>query len=167
MKDKILSELKEILIKNNLKLSAGESCTGGLISSYLTDIDGSSNFIEQNFVTYAPKAKEKFLNVKKETIDKYSVVSKEVALEMAEGLLEYADASISTTGYSGPTGGDAKNPVGTVFIGVGLKKKGEDGGKIITNSIRYVSKLKNRCEIKEDFANAALKELLSFLKQNV
>ncbi len=163
MKNKILNDLKNILIKNNLKLSSGESCTGGLISSYLTDIDGASNFIEQNFVTYAPKAKQRFLNVKKETIEKHSVVSKEVALQMAEGLLEYADVSISTTGYSGPTGGDDKNPVGTVFIGVGLKKD----GKIITDFIRYVSKFNTRCEIKEDFATAALEQLLSFLKKHV
>ncbi len=163
MKDKILNDLKDILIKNNLKLSSGESCTGGLISSYLTDINGSSNFIEQNFVTYAPEAKHKFLNVKNDTIKKYSVVSKEVALEMAEGLLKYADVSVSTTGYAGPLGGDDKNPVGSVFIGLGLKKD----GKILTDVIRYVSKSKTRCKIKEDFANTALKELLSFLKKNV
>lgn len=163
MKDKILNDLKNILIKNNLKLSSGESCTGGLISSYLTDIDGASNFIEQSFVTYAPEAKQKFLGVKKETIEKYSVVSKEVALEMAEGLLKFADVSISTTGYAGPLGGDNKNPVGTVFIGVGLKKEGQ----IITDFTRYVSNFKTRCEIKEDFANTALEELLSFLKEHV
>ena len=163
MKDKILDNLKDVLIRNNLKLSSGESCTGGLISSYLTDIDGSSNFIEQNFVTYAPEAKHKLLKVKNGTIEKHSVVSKEVALEMAKGLLQYADTSVSTTGYAGPTGGDSENPIGTVFIGVGLKKN----GKILTDVKRYVSKLKTRCEIKEDFANTALKELLSFLKKNV
>jgi len=163
MKDRILNDIKNILLENNFKLSSGESCTGGLISSYLTDIDGASNFIEQNFVTYAPKAKHKFLKVKNETIKKYTVVSKEVALEMAQGLLEYADVSVSTTGYAGPSGGDDKNPVGTVYIGLGLKKD----GKIITDSTKFLSKYKTRCEIKEDFANTALKELLSFLKKHV
>ena len=56
-KYEILSEIKEALIKNNLSLSSAESCTGGLISSYLTDIDGASNFIFQNFVTYSNIAK--------------------------------------------------------------------------------------------------------------
>ena len=163
MKNKILSELKDILLKNRFKISCGESCTGGLISSYLTDIDGASNFIDQNFVTYAPEAKQKFLNVKKKTIEKYTVVSKEEALEMAEGLLQYADISLSTTGYTGPSGGDEKNPVGTVYIGFGIKKD----GKNITNAIKYNSKFKTRCEIKEDFAETALKELLKFLKNNV
>lgn len=163
MKNEILNRLKNILLENNLKLSSGESCTGGLISSYLTDIDGSSGFIEQNFVTYAASAKQKFLGVQKETIEKYSVVSKEVALEMARGLLKYADAAISTTGYAGPTGGDDKNPVGTVFIGMGLKK----GTAIITHSVKYQSNFKTRCEIKNDFANKALEELLTFLNNNL
>lgn len=161
--DEVFQNLKDILLKNNLKLSVAESCTGGLISSYLTDIDGASSFIEQNFVTYAPFAKVKFLNVNPKTIEKYTVVSKEVALEMAEGLLQYADISLSTTGYTGPSGGDEKNPVGTVYIGFGIKKD----GKNITNAIKYNSKFKTRCEIKEDFAETALKELLKFLKNNV
>ena len=62
-KFEILGQIKEILIKNNLSLATAESCTGGLVSSYLTDIDGSSKFIFQNFVTYSNEAKEKFLNV--------------------------------------------------------------------------------------------------------
>lgn len=155
--------LKEILIKNNLKISAGESCTGGLISSYLTDIDGASNFLEQGFVTYSPEAKQKFLKIKKKTIDKFGVVSKEVAEEMAEGLLQYADIGISTTGYAGPSGGDEKNPLGSVYIGFGLKKS----VKNIVKSVKFISIYKKRCEIKEDFAKTALKELLAFLNENI
>ena len=58
-----IEQIKEILTERGLKLSCGESCTGGLISSTLTDVDGSSNFVEINFVTYSPYAKERFLNI--------------------------------------------------------------------------------------------------------
>jgi len=158
--DKIFKDLKAILLENNLKLSTAESCTGGLISSYLTDIDWASKFIEQNFVTYAPSAKEKFLKVSPNTIKKYGVVSKEVAKEMAEGLFQYADCTVSTTGFAGESDDD-RNPMGTVYIGLGLKNKNE------IKTIRFVSKFKTRKEIKKDFAETAIKELLIFLEKNL
>lgn len=161
--EKVLKNLKDFFIKNNLKISTGESCTGGLISSYLTDIDGASDFVEQNFVTYAPEAKEKFLDVKKSAIEKYSVVSPQVAHQMAKGLLKYADISIATTGYAAPTGGDKKNPPGTVYIGLGIKK----GKKSNIKTIEYHSALKTRVQIKKDFAKKALEELLSFLQKEI
>ena len=122
-KYKTLSEIKEILIKNKLSLSSAESCTGGLISSYLTDIDGASNFIFQNFVTYSNEAKEKFLGVSKETLEKYGAVSEQTAHEMANGLLKYTDCSIATTGILGPSGGSKEKPIGLVYIGLGCKEK--------------------------------------------
>lgn len=160
-----LNSLKEILTKNNIKLSTAESCTGGLISSFLTDIDGASNFIEQCFVTYSPEAKQRFLGVKKETIEKYGVVSKEVAKEMAEGLFQYADATVSTTGFAGASD-DIKNPIGTVYIGLGLKKTntGKNSCTKIVKFVKFNSKFKDRKEIKKDFAKKALEELLAFLK---
>lgn len=161
--EETLNNLKEIFIKNNLTISTGESCTGGLISSYLTDIDGASDFVEQNFITYAPKAKEKFLKVKKSTIKKYSVVSTEVAYQMAQGLLNYASVSIATTGYAAPTGGDEKNPPGTVYIGLGIKKAKEN----IIKTLEYHSKFKTRTQIKKDFSKKALKELLTFLQKEI
>ena len=75
----VLEEIKEVLIKNNLKIACAESCTGGLVSSYLTDISGSSAYIEQNFVTYSNAAKTRFLGVKKQTLDTLGAVSYEVA----------------------------------------------------------------------------------------
>lgn len=154
--EETLNELKEILIQNNLTVSIAESCTGGLISSYLTDISGASDFVNINFVTYAVEEKIRFLNVKKETVEKYTVVSEEVALEMAKGLFKYAPVTLSTTGYSGPTGGDDKNPVGTVYIGLRYKNK--------MKAVEFHSKFKTRKEIKKDFAEKAIKELLQFLK---
>lgn len=160
---KTLKSLKKILISNNLTLSAGESCTGGQISAYLTDIDGASNFIEQCFVTYAPGAKVKFLNVNPKTIEKYTVVSKEVAREMAKGLLEYADCAISTTGYAASAEDDAPGLARTVFIGLGLKK----GNKKIIKTLKFHSAFKTRKSIKKDFAKYALIELLTFLTNEI
>ena len=97
-KHEILQEIKEILIKNNLALSTAESCTGGLVSSYLTDIDGASKFIYQNFVTYSNEAKMKFLNVSSSTLEKYGAVSEQTAREMSLGLFKYAPCTIATTG---------------------------------------------------------------------
>lgn len=155
--EETLKSIKNFLTENNLTISTGESCTGGLICSYLTDIDGASNFIEQCFVTYAPQAKERFLHVNPKTIEKYTVVSKEVAHEMAQGLLDYADVSVATTGYASPP--EDKTLAGLVFIGLGLRKR----DKVIIKTVQYQSKLNQRTETKKDFATAALKELLKFL----
>lgn len=152
----ILDEIKNILIKNNLKLSIGESCTGGLISSYLTDIDGASNFIEINFVTYANEAKIKFLDVKKERIEKFGVVSPEIAHDMALGLLKYSDISISTTGYASSTNGDKNNSKGTVYFGFGYKSD--------IKVLKFVSSKKERVEVKKDMVEHILFKFLEFLK---
>ena len=158
-KNQLLSELKKILIENNLTLSSAESCTGGLISSYLTDIDGASAFIFQNFVTYSNAAKTKFLGVSPLTLETYGAVSMQTAREMSEGLLKYATCSIATTGILGPTGGTKEKPVGLVYIGLGFKDK--------IKVIKYVSDKKSRYEIKVDIVETALKEFLNFIKSEV
>ncbi len=150
-----LEVIKEILTKRNLKLSVAESCTGGLISSNLTDIDGASNFIEINFVTYSPYAKIKFLGVLDETIEQYGVVSNEVALEMARGLLKYAGVTISTTGYASSNNNDPLNKKGTVYYAFGYKN--------ITKSYKYVSQKEARKEIKEDMKEKILSDFRIFL----
>lgn len=158
-KFEILKEIKEILISNNLTLSSAESCTGGLISSYLTDIDGASAFIFQNFVTYSNEAKHRFLGVLNETLEKYGAVSSEVAYEMSKGLLNYATCSIATTGILGPTGGSKEKPVGLVYISLGFKDK--------IKVIKYISQKNNRYDIKVDIVEVALCEFLKFLKEVV
>ena len=161
-KQEILEELKQILIGNNLTLSSAESCTGGLVSSYLTDISGASNFIFQNFVTYSNEAKMKFLNVKKQTLETYGAVSEQTAYEMSLGLFNYADCTVATTGILGPTGGSKEKPVGLCYISVGFK------GKI--KVIKYLSPKANtndRYEIKKDIAHSAIFQLLEFLKNEI
>lgn len=165
-KQELLENLKQILIENNLTLSSAESCTGGLISSYLTDISGSSAFIFQNFVTYSNEAKMKYLGVKKENLEKYGAVSEAVAFDMSKGLLKLTDCSIATTGILGPTGGTEEKPVGLVYISVGYKDK--DGDKI--KVIKYISKkasTNDRHKIKKDIVKKALFELLNFLKNTL
>ena len=159
-KNEILNQLKEILIKNKLSLSSAESCTGGLISSYLTDIDGASSFIFQNFVTYSNEAKTRFLGVKKDTLEKFGAVSNETAYEMSLGLLNYTNCSIATTGILGPTGGSKEKPVGLVYISLGYKDK--------IKVIKYISKkasTNDRYQIKVDIVEYALVQLLQFLKE--
>lgn len=158
-KYQLLSQIKEILIKNNLTLSSAESCTGGLVSSYLTDIDGASSFIFQNFVTYSNAAKEKFLGVSTETLEKFGAVSEQTAYQMSKGLLRYATCSIATTGILGPTGGTKEKPVGLVYISLGFKDK--------IKVVKYISPKNERYKIKVDIVEYALSQFLEFLKENI
>jgi len=157
---KSVKEIKKILIEKNKVLSTAESCTGGLISSYLTDIPGSSNFIKQNFVTYANESKINILDVKKETIEKFGVVSSEVASEMACGLTKKYDSDfgISITGILGPKTYNDNNPKGTVFIVLASKERNKN--------VKYISEKKTRTAIKKDVAKKALDEFLTFLREN-
>ena len=168
-KEEILQNIKEILIKNGLKIACAESCTGGLVSSYLTDIAGSSNFVEQNFVTYSNEAKKRFLNVKKETLEKFGAVSSQTAYEMALGLLDYEPVSIATTGILGPDGGSPLKPVGLCYMGYGIKI----GDKSIIKTVKFNSPFaksdveNKRVVIKKDIAKNALINLIGFLNENI
>ncbi len=118
--EEILEEIVgKILQKKKLKLSTAESCTGGMLSSRITDVSGSSDYFKGGMVTYSNKAKVKFLDVKKETLTKYGAVSEKTAKQMAEGVRKHfkTDIGISTTGIAGPTGGTGDKPVGLVYIG--------------------------------------------------
>lgn len=118
MFDGNLNKLAKYLKDNGLTIATAESCTGGLLSSRLTDVSGSSDFIKLNFVTYSYESKEEVLNVSHETLLKYSAVSYECAKAMAEGLHKKTncDITLCTTGIAGPTGGSKEKPVGTIFI---------------------------------------------------
>ncbi len=150
----------DILITQDKTIAIAESCTGGLVSSMLTDIPGSSKYTMINFVTYSYDAKHKYLGVKHETMDVHGMVSPQVAIEMAEGLLKNtgADYALSTTGIAGPTGGTDKKPVGLIYIGVASEKK----------SLAFkhnANPALDRVLIKSDFAHYALKAFYEFLKE--
>ena len=110
------------LIKQKLTIATAESITGGLVVKMITDVPGSSEILKESFVTYAIEAKINILGVDKKIIDKYGVVSKEVAEDMAKKLkiLTNRDICISTTGNAGPTVCDDK-PVGRVYVGIYFK----------------------------------------------
>ena len=109
----------DLLRKKKLTLAVAESCTGGLISSKLTDIAGSSDYFLDGIISYSNKAKVKFLGVKQSTLRRHGAASKQTAIEMAVGARKRsgADIGISTTGIAGPAGGSKKKPVGLVWIG--------------------------------------------------
>lgn len=126
--DTLEATVGRLLKKAGMTLSAAESCTGGEISHLITSVPGSSAYYLGSVTSYAVSVKEKVLGVPAETIEKFGVVSGEVAAAMAEGVRKVtgSDYAISTTGLAGPDG-DAFNPVGTVWIGVagpnGVKKE--------------------------------------------
>ncbi|WP_132995874.1 competence/damage-inducible protein A [Sporanaerobacter acetigenes] len=112
-----------LLKEKNMKVAFCESCTGGLVSSRFTRIPGASLVFDRCIVTYSNNAKITELSVKGETLNRYSAVSSQTAIEMANGLLSKSnvDMALSTTGIAGPSGGTKTTPVGTVFIGIATK----------------------------------------------
>lgn len=155
----MIEDIKEILIKNNLILTCAESCTGGLLSSRLTDISGSSAYIRQNFVTYANEAKVNILGVNPETIEKFGAVSEQTAKEMVLGLISRGcgDIAVSTTGIADKNG-EGNKPAGLVYIGIASREK--------TEAIKFQTPFVSRLETKKAFVEKALSELLKFLRKN-
>jgi len=146
------------LIKKKLKISFAESCTGGLLSSSITSVPGSSKVFSLALVTYSNQSKIKILKVSKKIIKKYGAVSKKVCLVMVKniGKIGKTDMSVSITGIAGPSGGTGTKPVGLVFIAVKLKNK------IVVN--KYLFKNKGRSYIRNAAVNKSLELILSFLK---
>ncbi len=109
-----------LLAKTNYSLALAESCTGGLMSKYLTDVTGSSSYFWGSVISYSNEAKVKLLGVSKNAIEEYGAVSKEVAEEMALGIKRVAgtELGLAITGIAGPEGGSAEKPVGLVYIGL-------------------------------------------------
>ena len=109
--------------RRKILVATAESCTGGMIISVMTDIPGSSSMVDRGFVTYSNEAKMDMLGVSSETLEAFGAVSRETALEMAEGALQHSRAGITlaVTGIAGPDGGSAEKPVGLVWFGLALK----------------------------------------------
>lgn len=137
----------------DLTISTAESCTGGLLSSKLTDISGSSAYTTLNLVTYALEAKRKMLGV---TVNEDEVVSEKCAYQMAKGLHELtnSDICISTTGNAGPTG----DPVGLMYSTIYSKEKHQ------TYKIQLDPKTP-RVLMKEKFVQEVLNNLVEFLQK--
>ena len=100
------------------RIATAESCTGGRIAGYCTDLAGSSDWFERGFVSYSNASKTELLGVDAALIEAQGAVSEPVALAMAEGALRQsrADLAVAVTGVAGPGGGSAAKPVGTVWL---------------------------------------------------
>lgn len=146
----------ESLREKGLKLALAESCTGGLLSSILTDVAGSSDYFLGSIVAYDNGVKQSELGVKAATLKKHGAVSKETAIEMARGVKKAlgSDISAAVTGIAGPGGGSPEKPVGLVFIAVA---KGRT-----TEAQRFVFK-GGRKSIKKQSAEAALSMIVEAL----
>jgi nicotinamide-nucleotide amidase len=108
--------------RRKILVATAESCTGGMIISWLTDIPGSSSMVDRGFVTYSNEAKMEMLGVSADTLEAHGAVSQETAAEMANGALEHSRAGITlaVTGIAGPDGGSEEKPVGLVWFGVAM-----------------------------------------------
>ena len=145
------------LTKQGLMLAVAESCTGGLIGHRLTQVAGSSAYMDRGAVCYSNRAKTEMLGVPAELIARHGAVSKEVAASMACGILERANVSVglSVTGIAGPGGGTEAKPVGLVYVGL------DDGtGRPITREFRFHG---DRNVIKQRSSQAALDLLRRWL----
>ena len=114
-----------LLKKKKFKLSIAESCTGGLLSSAITAVSGSSKVFSMGLVTYSNQAKTNLLNVSNQVIKRYGAVSVQCCLAMVNNLSKISKARIcvSVTGIAGPKGGSKIKPVGLVFIGIKCGRK--------------------------------------------
>ena len=155
-----ITEILNLAQEKNIKIAVAESCTGGLLSALFTEISGSSKTFERGFVTYSNAAKISMLGVKKETLEKFGAVSKEVACEMAIGAIKnsLADFSIAITGIAGPEGGSAEKPVGLVHIACFIKKN----QRFISREFHFSG---DRDEVRRSSLIAALEILLNHAKQ--
>jgi PncC family amidohydrolase len=113
-------QVGNLLHERGLKLALAESCTGGLLSSRVTDVPGSSEYFLGGVVAYAYEAKVASLGVSWDTLNMKGAVSRETVLEMAHGIRDsmQADISVAVSGIAGPGGGTAEKPVGTTWIGL-------------------------------------------------
>jgi nicotinamide-nucleotide amidase len=134
----LAESLGRVLKEKGRTLSLAESCTGGLVSSLLTDVPGSSAYFLGTVVPYADRSKETLLGVGEETLRKHGAVSEETAREMARGARERfgSDLAASITGIAGPDGGTPEKPVGTVYFAVVDREGREKASKRFFNGDR-------------------------------
>ena len=151
-------KIVKLLSQKRLKISFAESCTGGLLSSSITSISGSSKVFTLGLVTYSNQAKINILKVPKKIIFKNGAVSYETCLSMVKNLnkISKTNVSVSITGVAGPKGGTKDKPIGLVYIGI------KKGNKILVK--KYLFKNNKRTSIQRSTVNKALNLILSFAK---
>ena len=155
--NKLSQKVINLLCKKRLKISFAESCTGGLVSSSITSITGSSKVFTIGLVTYSNQAKINILKVPKKIIVKYGAVSYQTCLYMVKNLnkISKTNISLSITGIAGPKGGTKKKPVGLVYIGI------KKGNKNLVK--KFLFKNKKRNSIQRASVNKAFKMILKII----
>ena len=155
---KLSFKIVRLLTKKRLKISFAESCTGGLLSSSITSISGSSKVFTIGLVAYSNQSKISILKVPKSIIRKSGAVSYEVCLSMVKNLsrISKTNISVSITGIAGPKGGVKQKPIGLVFIGI------KKGNKTLIR--KYLFKNKKRISIQRAAVIKSLNLILSFIK---
>ena len=147
-----------LLKKKKLKLAIAESCTGGMLSSAITSVDGSSKVFDMGLVTYSNQAKTNVLKVPKKIIKKNGAVSVQCCLAMVNNLnkISKSKVCVSITGIAGPKGGSKLKPVGLVYIGIRV------GKKVVVNKCKF--KNKDRTYIQRHAVKKSLNLLLKLIK---
>ena len=153
-----MKSLIKLLIKKKIKVSFAESCTGGLLASKVTSINGASKVFSLGLITYSNQSKIKVLKVNKNIIKKYGAVSYECCKSMVNNLakISKANINISITGIAGPKGGTKQKPVGLVYIGI------KKANKIKVN--KYLFKSQKRSSIQRATVKKALDLILRATK---
>lgn len=123
--DKLAQSVVKLLCEKKLKIGTAESCTGGMLSQYITSVAGSSEVFEMGICSYSNRIKTQELGVPEAFIESFGVVSEQVASAMAKAVAQKASADIGVgiTGVAGPGGGTKEKPVGTVFVAVCFGEK--------------------------------------------
>ena len=154
----LAAQLGHSLASRQLRVTTGESCTGGGIANAITEIPGSSGWFDMAFVTYSNEAKTLLLNVPASILTRFGAVSEEVAKAMAMGALQSAkaDIAVAVSGIAGPTGGTEKKPVGTVCFAWAFQNQIESETCLFAG---------DRTEVREQTVEHALKGLILYLNK--
>ena len=150
------AELVDALRSKGLRMSAAESCTGGLLGAEITSIPGASDVFLGSAVTYSNESKVSILGVSESTLMDYGAVSTETAREMAKGSVKAygSDVAVSITGIAGPGGGTSEKPVGTVCMAV------SDGNREVATKFIFEG---NREAVREQSVAEACMLLVDFI----
>ena len=156
LNEKIVSLLK----RKKLKIAFAESCTGGMLSSAITTVSGSSKVFTMGLITYSNQAKTGLLKVSQKIIKKYGAVSVQCCLAMVNNLTKISKSKVcvSITGIAGPKGGSNQKPVGLVYIGI------RAGKKVVVNKCNF--KNNGRIFIQKQTVKKTLNLLAKLIKQD-
>ena len=155
---KLSQKIVKLIKKKRLKLSVVESCTGGMLSSAITSVSGSSKVFTMGLVTYSNQSKNRLLKVPKQIIKKHGAVSIQCCFSMVNNLskINKSNVTVSITGIAGPSGGTKQKPVGLVYVGI------KRGNKVKIK--RFLFKNKGRSSVQRATVKKALELILDVLK---